>query len=334
VKCDVCGAKTDAFLCPDCGHALAKTLGDLPSLLDALADRAAGRTRVYRASRLIPWADEELATLEAEHAATQALIPASLRERAGRITLPGTALPVDLDATKLLDQARNTLTTWARHLGDNRGNPIQAKVTRRLGVERNRAIWIKYRWPITVIDVCRWLHVHVDAIRYDEAAREIYTDLSTLHGKISRAVDRSPDDIYAGPCAHCQVDMWRRAGKDEIICDARYYVLGDAGQLETVRGCGMNYTLEQRTRWLLDAIRDELAPLDMLQGFVHSLGWPWPPAATVRAWRFRRRLDVRSVDRHGVELFRGGDVLDMLAEWVESRGDTRTGGAEVARRAV
>ncbi|HEX4432802.1 MAG TPA: hypothetical protein VHZ96_26250 [Frankiaceae bacterium] len=334
MKCNVCGAKTEAFLCTDCGHRLAAALGDLPSLLDALLDRAAGNTHIYRANNLTPRRDDELAGLEAEYAAHTALLPVLKRSRDGRITLPATPLPVDLDASRLLHEARNTLTTCIRDLTETRG--LDAPTERlptvviadvHVSITRNR--WHIIREPRIVRvardrpmeDLTAWLLTNIDTIRYDEAGRETYTQLLALNAKITRAVDRSPADSYAGPCAHCSVDMWRRAGTDQIICDARYYVLSDAGQLETARGCGMTYTLAQRQRWLLDAVRDELVALDMLQDFMRSLGRVWPPSTTVASWRLRRRLDVRSIDRHGVELFRGGDVLDLHEDWLVKQAE-------------
>lgn len=330
VHCRVCGAATDALLCRDHAGELERALGDLPGLLDALTDRVTRDTRVYRATRLIPWQDEELAQLEAEYAAAMALLPVMKRSRDARVTLPATMLPVDVDASRLLAEAAKEIGATARDLAERQGFGVPAIHVPRVVVEDVHVSVIRNRWrivreprivreaatrPVSILTA--WLLTNLDTIRLDESAGEIHRALTRLASTIAHAVDRSPSAIYAGPCTRCGVDMWRQPAAAEIRCDARYHALADDGEsLVTIAGCGQRYTLNERKQWLLAAVAEELVSLDQLRDFLRSLDWPWPPATTVSSWRHRRQLLVRSVDRHGVELFRGGDVIELVDEWL------------------
>lgn len=318
-QCVVCGARTDAFLCYGCGEQVAYALAELPSLFRAVVDREVRATRVYRQTRWRLPDDEELAGLEEEHIWRMALIPSRLRDRAGRVTLPATALMTDMDAARLTDEARNTIGTWARHISETRGiegptEPIPAAfvVDVRAIVVRNRMRFTRETHIVAEArdhamgTVCSWLMVNLDSIRYDEAAAEIHGQLLELKGKLARAVDSSPAWVFAGPCDDCKVDLYRQQHAARIVCD---------GQVTREPGCGREYTIGERTDWLLDSVADALVPLDALKAFLVPMGWRWPPGTTVAGWRLRMRLKVRSADIHGVELFRGGDVIDLLIEW-------------------
>jgi hypothetical protein len=84
------------------------------------------------------------------------------------------------------------------------------------------------------------------------------------------------------------------------------------------RGCGAVHTLADRYEWLLDSVEDALLPLATWQAALPKLfpGLAWPNRSTWWRWVFgeepKRRLFAKSLDRSGVELFRGGDIVELV----------------------
>lgn len=109
LRCQVCDAGTDAYLCKACAEEVRRAVGGTASLMHELSVVATKQARVYRAATPHPrdrerWDDEERD------------IPAWLRSRDGRVALPATALMVNLDAQELMFILLNTLYAWAEHL--------------------------------------------------------------------------------------------------------------------------------------------------------------------------------------------------------------------------
>jgi hypothetical protein len=313
-QCLVCARPTDAFLCMDCSSDLKDVFADLPDLAEAVADLASRQSRVYRASRRVRTPDQDWRG--SEHA------------------LRPSPWPVDLDAAALLTEAGNTLTTWARHLAESRGATVPDMRTDAHTLDAS---------PRMLAELVRWMLTHHDAIRMDEAADEIQRELTGLRDRMRRMVDRAPSAFYAGPChatvtepvveerggtiySHvithrCERDLYAWPGREgEIRCDGyRSRTPGD-------QGCGAVHSAGEREQFLLDSIEDALVPLEVLRDVTKGkrplLRLTWPPNATVRSWRFRGQLPVRYLDQQGRELFRGGDVLDLLTEWNEREQST------------
>lgn len=293
-QCGVCEASTDGFLCRYCLGRLERDIGDFTSLLHEVSVLALGQARVYRTARRVE-VDSEVADLDEEYAHRMAAIPARLRSRDGRMALPSTTLPVNLDARELLYDAYDTLLSWASSIGAD---------------------------EISSRHVVAWLLTHVNDVRFMEDAAQCYDELTYLHGRLERAVDRSPERIYAGPChadtdnGRCDRDLYasplRRNDEDgEIVCD---------GHRGDEQGCGAKHTRAGRRDWLLASLDDSLVPLDMLRPCVQVLlGLTWPPHGTVRSWLNRGRIKPRTIDRNGVELFRAGDVIALVRSWQPTR---------------
>jgi hypothetical protein len=279
--CGRCGAEErDAFICRVCTKELDRAIGDMTSLLHEVSVLATGQTNVYRST-----APPQLHADEAEWDDEQHSIPAWLRSREGRIALPPTPLMVNLDARDLLADAYDTLLTWACMVGAD---------------------------EISSVDVVPWLLRHINDARFHEDAAQMHDEITYLHRRMESAVDRSPSRLYAGPCQNdldgqrCERDLYAWPNADEIVCDG--YRADDAG-------CGATHTPEDRHDWLVATLDDALLPLDLLRMALPRLlpDLPHVPPATWRSWTFRGRIIPHTV-ANGVELYRGGDVIQLLAD--------------------
>lgn len=281
-SCDLCGGRSDGFICKGCGGELERAIGDMTSLLHEVSVVATGQARVYRASGQASTGDEER-----EWDGEQAEIPAWLRSREGRVALPATRLMVRLDARELLWEAGNTLSGWARHLAESRGAELPPAA-----------------------DLIPWLLRNIASIRFDEAAAECHEEITYLHGRMTRAVDRSPSRVYAGPChaptadGRCERSLYGWPGADEIECDGH----GTGSEYDV--GCRAVHTTADRRAWLMAELSDMLMPLTFWEWWLPKLitELEWPNRSTW--WRWEKRLEVKGQDSaSGEDTFRGGDVV-------------------------
>lgn len=297
--CRVCEAETDAYLCRGCGRYLEDALAEITALMHEVSVAATRQSRVYRSNRQRQDADGKWVTLSGHPSVSpdgwldeERNIPAFLRSPQPRTALSSTPMPVDLSMSDLLWVAGNTLSTWTRHVAEFRG----------LDLPTPRGMVV-------------WLTGHASAFRFDVDGPQAFDELTHLHSQLMRAVDRSPSRIYVGPChaaldnGKCQRDLYAKPGAAEIVCD------GFATEDATDIGCQTTHTAAERRSWLVDELEDALVPLETLKAAIPQL-YPdrkRPTPSTWRSWQFRRRLVPYGVDIHGQELYRGGDVLDLIS---------------------
>lgn len=238
---------------------------------------------------------------------------------------------VNLAARDLLDEAWNELTTWARHLIESRG--ADDKTLPRMLTPRTLADWLADR---------------VQSLRYDEAGKEAHRRLIAVRHKLLRAVDRSPSRVYAGPCdgkddngqrcgrpLYAMFNPFRVRDNDEadetgtervVVCDG-WRMIGDKEWDPADHGCGAEYTAAERRYWLEAELADKLDTIGYwmywLPKVMHDL--PTVPESVMRSWtrelgpQKRARLVPHSVNRDGDPLFRGGDVMDLMARYKPKR---------------
>lgn len=178
--------------------------------------------------------------------------------------------------------------------------------------------------------IAGWLLKNIDAIQFDEAAPVIYIELTGMHRRMTRAVDRSPSRLYAGPCQadldgkdRCKAELfswppprfdddterlrWER--DNPILCDGYKPPLTDPKKVWH-GGCQTHHERADRRTWLLDDLEDRLLPWSMLEDALPSVAThlQWPTRTTW--WRWRKLVPAKTVI-DGVEFFRGGDVIDL-----------------------
>lgn len=303
-----CGARTDGFMCTGHGAQLRRTLEEIPGLMHDLSILATGQARVYRRNgRPVP---VETWDIELDR------IPTRLRSRQAQVALPATRGMVNLAARTKLDDTWTTLTVWARWLlqfppGDtNAAGPVCV----RCGHPSCQQI-APLRPPLTAGTLCDWIRERVNAARYVEDGLALYASITRMRGEIVRMVDRAPSRVYAGPChaptaaGRCERPLFAWPGDGDIVCDG--FALESAYDV----GCRAVHTRGDRAEWLLAELDDRLATLAFWQQWLPQLrdDLTWPNRSTWWRWRDTSRLEVKSIDREARELYRGGDVLALVA---------------------
>jgi hypothetical protein len=213
---------------------------------------------------------------------------------------PGSALPLDLGATARLDGVRTALTTWARHVAEERG------VTVPTGPQD----------PIHV--AARWMAAHCEWMRHRAEVDEWLRDVEAC-ARIVRGIARGPADrVYLGPCG---AERWvPDPGDDEfgtdVECDGDVYGLpdGDTGRCRT---CGAEFDQGERQRWLTDEVRQRAYRASELE---HAYGLN---SATVRKWAERKLIAAHGQDGQGRPLYLLGEVLDVAASEAARREAAR-----------
>lgn len=355
-ECGACGRPVNgAFLCNGCIETLEKAIAELPADyrdLELVAARQArgplglgapGRVceRYNLTDRDVPWEPPGPHTTESLGDAPWEFAPG---------------------AADQMWAADNTLSTWVRHLCESRGiDPPRAERGvwlgySRLVIERNRAarlilgrFWIPSpEQPVAVLT--RWLLDNLNAIRQDEAAPQIYEEITGLHAENERWIlGRSGLEVFAGRCDAAEV-TFQMDDSGALVpvattCGAALYGYENEPDVRC-NACGMKYPLQQRLAEMRERqINEQLARAHTIANALTTIEEPLSPTL-LRKWiqrdamaepspegpacedcahrscaLIRRPLILeKSRDADGHALYRVGDVRARLKLVQEQRG--------------
>lgn len=258
----------------------------------------------------------------------------------------------DLDQLPdLLDELDTTIGQQAR-ISRGRGNPRRGMVTYNLHAAdiRDQAHALLHQWTVTIhggnpatwpapewLDpMCRLLAATVDGIAHRDDAARIHRDITDLTRRITRAIDRPADRIYAGTCgALVQPDPDTQPGDGTARgatghwrCDQPLYARPGAG-LVTCQTCGAHHDVRRRRDHMLNQLDDMLLPAAQIAGLVAYLGDLGTGRNQVRKlinqWHHRGRIASHGATRTGQPKFVFGEVLDLLTAWQAEREQRRAG---------
>jgi hypothetical protein len=322
-----CGTKTDSYVCRACTRDMAAQIASIPALLRDLEvtisrqdhlDGAGAALMSVRSSRV--WQESDDPTVDD--------VPAELRGRSGRITLPATPWPMSWNAADLAWTVRNTLYRWARHIARVEGLDVdlglrQGPVCRGCTHPSCRSVSMA---RATTPDqwVAMFLLRTAESIRFNIDGPEIAGDVQFLIDALQKARDRRAPECFAGRCdapdvrvdivagttisphvAACGAEMFYRFEDTEVKCPA----------------CGAVYDVVERKAFLVESMAEEWARPKVIANSLSSLDLG-VTAATIDLWvhRAKARREKNKplepgdffqlgIDDDGKPLYRVGDVI-------------------------
>lgn len=183
---------------------------------------------------------------------------------------PGSRLPLDLTATSKLDAVQGSLTTWARHIADERGlelpdaliDPIVAAAR---FIERNLE-WARHRPEVDEMlsDIDRCARV-VQSLAKGPAAQRYLGPCGAPLGVLP-APEHYPDDALV--TTECGGDVYCREGAQHGAC----------------RTCGAEVSTAERQAWLDGEVRSHaFRAAHIAQAYGINVN-------TIRSWAARGNL--------------------------------------------
>jgi hypothetical protein len=205
-----------------------------------------------------------------------------------------TSVPWSDRASKALDRLMNALTGWVRLI-------------------------IEERAGVTLIEphddalsVSRWLLWHVGWLRHHTAAAEALNDFERAVAEINDVMDLRAERWYAGTCRAEYVAVDEAGGEHDACCAVELYVK-PKDTVKLCRNCGTKHDIEARRKWLLAKAEDQLAHMELIGRALASMGEAVTPSQ-IRGYAFRGRIVAHGLDRKGRELYRVGDVVQVVRE--------------------
>lgn len=249
---------TQGYCCPGCAVALIAALHQAADLIPEMQTTVARLDVVAHTGRVEVEADQG---------------------RNGNALRP-TPLLFDWDAAENAWAIANTLGTWARHVSEERGEPIDDLPA-------------------------RYLAEKVEWLRHRPEAEPAFDELHHACALLRHTIDAPPPRWYAGRCP-CGEDLYPHVGADVIRCrecGGEWDAAARKEQLLRAARDQLAYAeLLARAATALDA-----GPLD-------AAGERRPVTpAMVRGYAARHRLIPHGHDALERPLYRVGDLLDLLA---------------------
>lgn len=283
-----CSNPTQTMLCQDCLDGLVKDLREL-------GHGGTAKVRVHRVPTPGMKPDEQptreivdrrqglLADLQDTVTRTDHIGPSGAGKVRGADV---SSLEVNLAASRLADEARNTIGTWARDVW-----------------EVNRHLHL----PSTHAEACEWLAGLERVLAVHPAAGELHDDIVSLAGRIRRMVDIKPDLTYLGICSGVL--------RDHEVCDWDLYAESDADWVKCPR-CRELHDVSYRQTVMLKAMEAQLLPATELRTVLtRYMPQGVPSVNTIRSWAARGKLTKKPALPGSTQpRYRVGDVLDLIAK--------------------
>lgn len=244
-QCVRCGRELadTAYVCPACADRAHDHLGQIIDMTPAARDVAHGLSRRTSGS--------------------------------GGSGKPGSRLPLDLTATAKLDAVQGELTTWARHVAEERsGRPL------------------RHAGDDPIVHSARYLAANLEWLRHRPEADEAFTIIAAC-ARVLRGIAHGPvEQRYLGPCGAptwCDVTGFGQAPGSEVIegapCEGDIY--GRTGaELGRCRTCGAEVEQEARRAWLDSEVRQRaFRAAQIAEAYGVNV-------KTIRTWATRPRPDT------------------------------------------
>ncbi len=282
-QCQSCTADATLFICPRCIDEFRATLRKLAhgpdvnsrptaGLLDALNDVVTRQTCLGGGGGHRKRGDE---------------LPDPFEPDAADSTADKEKLTRQGQASRLLREARNTLTTIVRDVLESRGVEIRRafKVVDRDMAGPLLPGWRRAGndWRPTLPEIANWLAVHVHSLACDESAGQWKRDADGLVKKIEKVIDYPELPRQIGPCPtfdkkgeRCNQELRARRDQARINCPK----------------CGVNQDVKNVTRSYLERNRHRLFRLSQIERILDQIDEP-VSLRTLQRWHKRGDLKPR-----------------------------------------
>lgn len=339
-ECQTCTAPAELWICPLCIDELRAALMSLvfgpsgnrptPGLLSDLNDVVTRQTCMGSSHGHRKRGDEMPALFAPD-------------TEKGRATRQG-------QAGKLMNEARNTLTTIVRDVCETRGLDVWiafhpkeygngAQMAARDFIGPLLPGWRRVpAWQPTPPEIAHWLAIHVHALACSEDAGQWKREIDALVRKIKRAVDRPPAPKLCGQCDHMNDDrkicgLMLRAHPDaiEVTCPLCHTVHNIEALYNRWRNY-VDYQIVSRETLIGNqrAANPELyntGIMGALDEFVHWQAFNrWVRERHLKPVRYMRPNGRRGFFRHGPEdipEYRVGDVRRVKRKMEQAQGKAK-----------
>ena len=285
--CRVCTAHaTDAYLCKGCE-------ADLGNFV-----RRAGVARRDEIGRREACLLDELDTALSR----QSHMWTSLRG----IRSAESVLPFNVDAAKVYNQIAVCLCKYAVMCGIRQDKSTTLAEIGSAGAPRACAQWLSTNLYARVVK--------------DPVCVRLLWELRILVPQAETAIDRPPDQWYAG---QCKAAVRRTADNPDGVCTNDIYANAASAVIQCSE-CKTTHDIQARRALLLAAVDDVLATATEIARAVHLHQTPLT-AAMIWKWAHRGRLVKRAKTAAGDPLYRMGDVLALARDAVARQRESRPG---------
>jgi len=311
--CYACQAPTNAYACERCTRPLHRALIQAAAIADEL------QTTITRQDRVVRQGGESLRDTKAMEPTTTVTgkprQPNWLIE--DRATLPAgalrpTGLPVQLDAADRTAAARNTITTWARTIIEERGLTVRPRAALVAGpqcvkprcaheschrIAAMRAAVARYGDLDQLAHAALLIAQHLDWLRHRPQIEEALPELIDACRELERITDRPPDRQVVGAC-ECRAVLYAVARQKVITC----------------KDCGESWDVAATRETLLNYAQGYVFTAAEIAGLLAHLdpdGNRMRLRKRINAWA-SRGLIVSHGTRDGAPTFVLRDVLDRL----------------------
>lgn len=200
----------------------------------------------------------------------------------------GPVVPYDPKASRVADEAGNTISTWARSIED--------------AFPSLRPTYS------TLAGACAWMATLAKELTVYYEADRMHQEITRLVSTVENAVDHHDELRYAGICSsplesggQCEQDLFVRPGKAIVQC----------------RYCQAQHDVEQRREALYRAAQDQLASAVDCSRIAPNLVGRQLSASTIRHWAREGKLSPRDPhphDERNAPRYRIGDVVKLARE--------------------
>ncbi|MET8987746.1 hypothetical protein ABZW49_20055 [Nonomuraea wenchangensis] len=147
----------------------------------------------------------------------------------------------------------------------------------------------------------RWLLEHITWIRHFPAGAEAVTQIRSAVADVRRIIDRPRVKVYTGQCDECGSALYASENAPYAACPVCVTPDGDRTW----------YSVQERRDAMLAAMQVMMMPPAEAAHALSILVRPIP-AATIRKWASRGKLQAADVDDRGHSLYRLADIAALM----------------------